>query len=58
MVFNEENKSIIYVEDILINKRIRDIVESPKGEIVLLTDQKGGADGYTEIPQIIFISKK
>lgn len=57
MVFNKENKSIIYAEDIFINKRIRDIIESPDGRIVLLTDQEGGVDGYNEIPQIIFISK-
>jgi hypothetical protein len=57
MVFNKDNKSIIYAENILIDKRIRDIVESPDGKIVLLTDQEGGVDGYNEIPQIIFISK-
>ena len=58
MVFNKEKKSIIYFENIPIGKRIRDIIESPNGEIVLLTDQHGGVDGYNEVPEIIFLRKK
>ena len=57
MVYNRKKESIIYAETIAIDKRIRDIIESPKGEIVLLTDQRGGADGYNDIPELIFISK-
>lgn len=57
MIYNKKKESIIYTEVIDINKRIRDIIESPQGEIVLLTDQRGGADGYNDIPEIIFISK-
>ena len=58
MVFNKEKKSIIYFENIPIGKRIRDIIESPNGEIVLLTDQYGGVDGYNDVPEIIFLRKK
>ena len=58
MVFNKEKKSIIYFENIPIGKRIRDIIEAPSGEIVLLTDQHGGVDGYNDIPEIIFLRKK
>ena len=58
MVFNEEKKSIIYFENIPIGKRIRDIIEAPNGEIVLLTDQQGGVDGFNDVPEIIFLVKK
>ena len=58
MVFNKEKKSIIYFENILIGKRIRDIIEAPNGQIVLLTDQQGGVDGFNEVPEIIFLVKK
>ena len=58
MVFNKEKKSIIYFENIPIGKRIRDIIEAPNGEIVLLTDQYEGVDGYNDVPEIIFLTKK
>ena len=58
MVFDIERKSILYIENIPIDKRIRDIIEGPNGKIVLLTDQKGGVDGFTEIPEIIFLENK
>ena len=38
MVYNKDKKSIIYFEDILIKKRIRDIIQLDNGKIVLLTD--------------------
>ncbi len=31
---------------------------SPNGEIVLLTDQQGGVDGFNDVPEIIFLVKK
>ena len=55
---NDEKKSIIYFENIPIGKRIRDIIEAPNGEIVLLTDQQGGVDGFNDVPEIIFLVKK
>ena len=57
MVFNKKKKSIIYFENIPIGKRIRDIVEAPNGEIVLLTDQLG-VDEKKDVPEIIFLTKK
>ena len=58
IIYDKDKKSIIYVENIPIGKRIRDIIEAPNGEIVLLTDQQGGYDGYNSVPEIIFLSKK
>ena len=58
MIYDKEKKSVLYVENILIDKRIRDIVETPNGQIILLTDQTGGIDGYNQIPEIIFLKKK
>ena len=58
MIYDKEKKSILYIENILIDKRIRDIVEAPNGQVILLTDQTGGIDGYNQIPEIIFLKKK
>ena len=38
MIFDEKKKSVIYYENIKIGNRIRDIIQSPDGRIVLLTD--------------------
>ena len=53
MVFNENKKSIIYYENINIGNRIRDIIQSPDGRIVLLTDYLMRGN----IPEIIFLAK-
>ena len=55
MVFDYDNKSILYKENIKLNKRIRDIVALNDGRIVLLTDR--GKD-VNENPEIIIINKK
>ncbi len=53
-VYNYENNSILYLENILINKRIRDIISLDNGNIVLLTDI---GDDIKDHAEIIIISK-
>ena len=53
-VYNYENNSIVYQENILINKRIRDIILLENGNILLLTDI---GDEMTDHAEIILISK-
>tara|TARA_Y100000590_G_scaffold467615_1_gene647111 strand:+ start:2595 stop:3944 length:1350 start_codon:yes stop_codon:yes gene_type:complete len=53
-VYDYNNNSILYLENILINKRIRDIISLENGNIVLLTDI---GDEITEHAEIILLSK-
>ena len=55
MVFDYDNKSIIYKENIKLDKRIRDIIELNDGRIALLTDR---GKKLNEHPEIIIINKK
>jgi hypothetical protein len=55
MVFDYDNKSIIYKENIKLDKRIRDIIELNDGRIALLTDR---GKKLNENPEIIIINKK
>jgi len=55
MVFDYDNKSIIYKENIKLDKRIRDIIELNDGRIALLTDR---GKKINENPEIIIINKK
>ena len=55
MVFDYEKYSIIYKENIKLDKRIRDIIQMNDGRIALLTDRGKKLD---ENPEIIIISKK
>lgn len=55
MVFDDKNNSIIYKENIKLDKRIRDIIEMHDGRIALLTDR---GKKLNENPEIIIISKK
>jgi len=55
MVFDYDNKSILYKENIKLDKRIRDIIELNDGRIVLLTDR---GKEVNENPEIIIINKK
>ena len=54
MVYDYENKSIIYIENIPIGKRIRDIISLDSGVIVLLTDRGVNIE---DKPEIILINK-
>jgi hypothetical protein len=54
MVFDYDNKSIIYKENIKLDKRIRDIIELNDGRIALLTDR---GKKINENPEIIIINK-
>ena len=54
MVYDYENKSIIYIENIPIGKRIRDIISLDSGVIALLTDRGVNIE---DKPEIILISK-
>ena len=53
MIFNEEKKSVIYYENINIGNRIRDIIQSPDGRIILLTDHLMREN----VPKLIFLAK-
>tara|TARA_B100000795_G_scaffold214935_1_gene168745 strand:- start:362 stop:1753 length:1392 start_codon:yes stop_codon:yes gene_type:complete len=55
MIFDDKKKSIIYKENIKLDKRIRDIIEMSDGRIALLTDR---GKKLNENPEIIIISKK
>ena len=55
MVFDYDNKSILYKENIKLDKRIRDIIELNDGRIVLLTDR---GKKVNENPEIIIINKQ
>ena len=55
MVFDYKKKSIIYKENIKLDKRIRDIIEMNDGRIALLTDR---GKKLNENSEIIIISKK
>ena len=53
MVFDHDSKSIIYIENIPIRRRIRDIIKYKNGTLALLTDR-----GWNkEFPEIILIQK-
>jgi len=54
LVFNDQNKSIIYLENISLKKRIRDIIKLNDGKIALLTDR---GNSLKETAQIIIIDK-
>ncbi len=53
-VYDYENNSILYLENIIIDKRIRDIISLDNGNIVLLTDI---GDDVADHAEIIMISK-
>ena len=53
-VYNYQDNSILYLEYIPINKRIRDILSLDNGNIVLLTDIGNNMEDHAEI---ILISK-
>ena len=55
MVFDYKKKSMIYKENIKLDKRIRDIIEMDDGRIALLTDR---GKKLNENPEIIIISKR
>jgi len=55
MVYDYENKAILYKENIKIGKRIRDLILLDDGQIALLTDR---GKELNEYPEIIIISKK
>ena len=55
MVIDYEKQSIIYKENIKINKRIRDIIQMNDGRIALLTDRGKKLD---ENPEIVIINKR
>ena len=55
MVVDYKKKSIIYKENIKLDKRIRDIIEMNDGRIALLTDR---GKKLNENPEIIIISKR
>ena len=55
LVIDYKKKSIIYSENIKVDKRIRDIIEMNDGRIALLTDR---GKKLNENPEIIIISKK
>lgn len=55
MNFDYEKQSIIYKENIKIGQRIRDVIETDDGRIVLLTDR---GKKFNENPEIIIISNK
>ena len=48
-VYNYENNSVLYYENIEINKRIRDIILLDNGNIALLTDIGYNATDHAEI---------
>ena len=54
MVFDYKKKSIIYKENIKLDKRIRDIIEMDDGRIALLTDR---GKKLNENPEIIILTK-
>ena len=54
MVFDNKKKSIIYKENIKLDKRIRDIIEMDDGRIALLTDR---GKKLNENPEIIILTK-
>ena len=55
MNFDYEKQSIIYKENIKIGQRIRDIIVTDDGKIVLLTDR---GKRFDENPEIVIISNK
>ena len=55
MNFDYDKQSIIYKENIKIGQRIRDVIETDDGRIVLLTDR---GKKFDENPEIIIISNK
>ena len=52
MIYDFNEKRIVYVENIPVGKRIRDIISLDNGKIVLLTDV-----GIEDKPEIILITK-
>lgn len=54
MIYDYKNKKVIYVENIPVDKRIRDIISLGNGMIVLLTDRGVNIE---DRPEIILISK-
>ena len=55
LVFDKQKKSLIYIENIPINKRIRDIIKLDNGKVALLTDRGNSED---ELPEIIILDLK
>tara|TARA_B100000787_G_scaffold156676_1_gene132958 strand:- start:190 stop:1587 length:1398 start_codon:yes stop_codon:yes gene_type:complete len=55
VIYNYETESFIYKENIIIGKRIRDIVLMDNGKIALLTDRGKELSDY---PEIIIMNKK
>ena len=55
IVFDEQKKSLIYIENIPINKRIRDIIKLDNGKLALLTDRGNSEE---EVPEIIILELK
>ena len=54
IIFDDKKDSVIYYENINIGKRIRDIIQSPDGKIVLLTD----STSKENVPELIFLTKE
>jgi len=52
MIYDFKDKKIVYVENIPVGKRIRDIISLDNGKIVLLTDVS-----MDDKPEIILITK-
>jgi len=55
MIYDYENQSILYKENIKVGKRIRDLILLNNGKIALLTDR---GKKLNEYPEIIIVSKK
>ena len=55
-MYNYENRSIQYLENIKIGQRIRDIIQLKNGNIVLLTDTKEFDKINKNSTEIIIIS--
>ena len=54
IIFDDKKDSVIYYENINIGNRIRDIIQSPDGKIVLLTD----SSSREKVPELIFLTKE
>ena len=54
IIFDDKKDSVIYYENINIGNRIRDIIQSPDGKIVLLTDRFSKEN----VPELIFLTKE
>ena len=54
IIFDDKKDSVIYYENINIGNRIRDIIQSPDGKIVLLTDRFSKEN----VPELFFLTKE